>query len=112
MAKKDVTDLPSRTDKTEGRLTAIENKLKPEQIATILEIASNDSKKLNKLFAKLFCEMIKEDKEIRALLKELIEGTDRDAIMLFWKKFGFAIWSSILFVLGSIVTAIVFRIIS
>ena len=40
-------------------------------------------------------------------IKEIINKIDRDAIKAFWIKFGFAIWSGIVFVLGVVVTILI-----
>jgi hypothetical protein len=89
------------------RLTTLENKLKPDQIAIALESASDDSKKLNKLFAKLFCEMVKDDKDVKSAVGNMINEADRGAVRSFWKKFGFATWSAIIFIVGVLFTAII-----
>ena len=44
-------------------------------------------------------------------IKNIIDTIDRDAIKEFWKKFGFATWSAIIFTAGVILTAIVEKII-
>lgn len=37
----------------------------------------------------------------------IIENLDRNSIRLFWKKFGFATWSAIIFIAGSVVTVLI-----
>lgn len=44
-------------------------------------------------------------------IENIIKETDRKAIQLFWKKFGFATWSAMIFTAGVIITAIVEKIV-
>lgn len=37
-------------------------------------------------------------------IKSIVNKADRDYVKAFWSKFGFAVWSAIIFVLGSIIT--------
>jgi hypothetical protein len=87
-------DISSLSD----RVAAVENKLaNPEQLALTLETASSDSKKLDKLFSKLFCDMMKSDAAVRASIEERINAIDRNATREVMKKFGgkiaIAAWS-------------------
>lgn len=90
-------DISSLTD----RVAALEQKLSnPEQLALTLEAASSDSKKLDKLFSKLFCNMMKNDDEVRVSLQDKINALDRSVAKSMMKKFGgmvgFAVWSIVL----------------
>jgi hypothetical protein len=83
------------------RVLALEQKLtNPEQLANALEAASSDSKKLDKLFSKLFCNMMRNDDDVRASMQEKMNALDRDAARSVMKKFGgklgFAAWSILL----------------
>lgn len=40
-------------------------------------------------------------------IKTIVEKIDRNSVRVFWKKFGFAVWSALLFALGVIVTVII-----
>lgn len=40
-------------------------------------------------------------------IKEIVDKSDRDSIKVFWKKFGFAVWSGIIFILGVVVTIVI-----
>jgi hypothetical protein len=42
-----------------------------------------------------------------AEIKAIIDKTDRDAVKAFWSKFGFAVWSGIVFLFGVVVTVII-----
>ena len=78
-------DISSLTD----RVLALEQKLSsPEQLAQTLEAASSDSKKLDKLFSKLFCDMMKNDESVKSAVTEKIAAMDRDAVKAFWTRFG------------------------
>jgi hypothetical protein len=87
-------DISSLTD----RVASLEQKLSnPEQLALTLEAASSDSKKLDKLFSKLFCNMMRNDDDVKASMQEKMNVLDRDAVRAVVKKFGgkigFAIWT-------------------
>lgn len=73
----------------EDKVSTLEQKLKnPELLAKTLEDAAEDSKRLDKLFAKIFCDMLRSDKEVAATIQEKINAMDRDATRVFWKRFG------------------------
>lgn len=40
-------------------------------------------------------------------IENIVHDTDRNAVKIFWKKFGFATWSAILFCAGAIVTVLI-----
>lgn len=85
------------------RVCVIEQKLSnPEQLAQTLEAATADSKKLDKLFSSLFCNMMKNDESVKAAIVEKMASVDRDAVNSFIKKFGgklgIGVWT--LFVAG------------
>jgi len=78
-------DISSLTD----RVASLEQKLSnPEQLALTLEAASSDSKKLDKLFSKLFCNMMRNDDDVKASMQEKMNVLDRDAVRAVVKKFG------------------------
>lgn len=92
------------------RVSAIEQKLSnPEQLAQTLEAATSDSKKLDKLFSKLFCNMMKSDDDVRASVQEKMNALDREAANSVMKKFGgkigFAVWSIFLIIITASLTA-------
>jgi hypothetical protein len=83
------------------RVSVVEQKLNnPEQLALTLETATSDSKKLDKLFSKLFCDMMKNDSEVKAAVQDKINTLDRSSVKSTIKKFGglvgFAVWSILL----------------
>ncbi|OGN02956.1 MAG: hypothetical protein A3G02_00185 [Candidatus Yanofskybacteria bacterium RIFCSPLOWO2_12_FULL_44_13b] len=39
-------------------------------------------------------------------IKDIIDKTDRDSVKAFWSKFGFTVWSAIVFILGVIATVL------
>ena len=89
-----------------SKVTALENKLNtPELLAKTLEDASKDSKKLDTLFSKLFCDLLKKDENVKICISEHMNEIDR----AFWKRFrgraGFAAWSIFLVVVSVIGTA-------
>jgi predicted ribosome quality control (RQC) complex YloA/Tae2 family protein len=80
------------------RVLVLEQKLSnPEQLAQTLEAASSDSKKLDKLFSKLFCNMMKNDDDVKASLVDKINTLDRAEVNSLLKKFGgkaaFVVWT-------------------
>jgi BMFP domain-containing protein YqiC len=98
---KDISSLGDRVAALEQKLT------NPEQLATTLEAATSDSKKLDKLFSKLFCDMMKNDKEVTASIQEKIHAMDRDSAKVFWKKFGgkvaAAVGAIIMLIVGALI---------
>lgn len=40
-------------------------------------------------------------------IRQIINKTDRDAVKAFWSKFGFAVWSGLIYVLGVVTTLII-----
>lgn len=42
-------------------------------------------------------------------IKDIINKADRDSVKVFWSKFGFAVWSAIVFVAGVITTVLITR---
>jgi len=42
--------------------------------------------------------------DTRTEIEEIIKKLDRDTVKAFWSKFGFAVWSAIVFLLGIVVT--------
>src|ERR1039458_5169857 len=73
----------------DDRVGALEKKLSnPELLAKTLEEAASDSKKLDKLFSKLFCDMMKNDETVKSAITEKIAAMDRDAVKAFWTRFG------------------------
>lgn len=92
------------------RVSAVEQKLSnPEQLAQTLEAATSDSKKLDRLFSKLFCNMMKNDDDVKTAVHEKINALDRRAaystIKKFGGKMGFAAWSIFLIVVTALLTA-------
>ncbi len=73
----------------ENRVTALEQTLKdPKLLAKTLEDAVEESTRLKKLFSKVFCDMMKDDKEVTASIQDKINAMDRESAKVFWKKFG------------------------
>lgn len=92
---KDISDL-------DIRLKAMEVKLEPAQIAITLETASADSKKLTKLFSKLFCEMLTDDKDVKAAIEGKMNETDRHFVYGNLKRWGKVIGAIVIFIFGAV----------
>lgn len=45
--------------------------------------------------------------DTREEIKNILDETDRNAVRAFWKKFGFATWSAIIFIAGVVVTVLI-----
>ncbi len=97
---KDISDLTIRVD-------SVEQRLKPEGMAALLEAAVYDSKKLDKLFSRMFCDMLNRDDDVQTAMASHILKTDRAATSVFVKRAGFAGWSALIFLLGLLVEALV-----
>lgn len=93
---KDISSLSERVAALEGKLD------KPEQLAATLEAATSDSKKLDKLFSKLFCDMMDKDPDVKKAVENKLDSIDRAAVNSVMKKFGgkigFAVWSIFLII--------------
>lgn len=89
------------------RLDSLEEKFKPEKIADIIEEASKDSKKLDKIFSKLFCEMMYKDDDVKKTVSEHIKIADRSIVFSTLKKWGLFATYGILYVLGILTTAMI-----
>ncbi len=90
----------------EDKVAALEKKLnEPKQLAKTLEDAADDSKGLEKLFSKIFCEMMQKDDAVKAAIKEKMETIDRDEVNALLKKFGgkvaFVLWTAMTIIFGA-----------
>jgi BMFP domain-containing protein YqiC len=95
----------------DDRVGALEKKLSnPELLAKTLEEAASDSKRLDKLFSKIFCDMMKNDTEVKTSVEDKINALDRSSVKSAIRKFGglvgFAVWSVFLIVLTALLTAL------
>lgn len=97
---KDISELADR-------VSVLENTLKPAQLALLLDSAADDSKKLDKLFSRLFCDMMEKDENVKTSIATHIGKVDRSVIKRFWGKIGFATWSVVIFILGIVATAVI-----
>jgi hypothetical protein len=80
----------------------------PEEIAKRLTEAQNDSKKMDKFLADIFCSMIKNDPDVRACVEQMVNDTDRKFFFSTMKKWGKFIGGTVLF-LGGYVVNILFE---
>lgn len=78
-----------------------------EKIAETLFEASQKAVKMRTMIGNLLIDMLQRDKKVRDELQLFIKKSDREAVTVFWKRFGFSIWSSIVFILGVIATVII-----
>lgn len=90
----------------EDRVGVLEKKLSnPELLAKTLEEAASDSKRLDKLFSKLFCDMMKNDDDVKTSIKDKMDTVDRDAVNALLKKLGgkvaLAVWTGLTLVFGA-----------
>jgi len=97
---KDISDLTNR-------VTAIEENLKPANLALTLENACDDSKKMDKLFSKLFCDMMDKDESVKTAVAKRMQTTDRNAVFSIFKKWGLLIGGAILYILGILTNAVI-----
>ncbi len=85
---------------------AIESNFKESFVDTLQE--SNTARNEMKV---VIHELLRQPDTISEI-KAIIDKCDRDAIKVFWKKFGFVVWSAVVFLLGSIATVIIENLIS
>ncbi len=92
------------------RISDLENKLSnPEQLANVIETATKDSKKLDKIFSSIFCEMINKDEDVKNAIKGRIDNIDRGAVFSILKKWGEFVYAVILITIGAIITLVISR---
>ena len=103
---KDISSLVDRVSVLEDTLN------KPEQLAATLEVATSDSKKLDRLFSKLFCDLMEKDEAVKEAITQRMKKTDRDSVTSTLKKWGGLVTGATLFVLGVFAKAIIELIIS
>lgn len=97
---KDISDLFDR-------VSALEKKFDPSEIATTLEAASEDSKKLDKFFSKTFCDMMENDTAVKSAIDDRMSKTDRKALASTMKRWGGHIGKGVIFILGILVSLLV-----
>lgn len=77
----------------------------PELLAKTLEEAAADSKRLDKLFSKIFCTMMKNDDDVKTSIKDKMDAIDRDAVNALLKKLGgkvaLVIWTCLTLIFGA-----------
>jgi hypothetical protein len=87
------------------RLDTLEQKFEPAQIAAVLEGATEDSKKIDKLFSRLFCEMLQNDPDVKKSIGDHIRSSDRSMVYGTLKKWGGFVGAGLLFVAGLLTKA-------
>lgn len=96
---KDLTD-------HDDRILSLENKIDtPEHIASLLEFASKDSKKMDKLFASIFVSMLKDDQcneEVRRAVLEIVQKMDRNIFYTTAKKWSRYVGIGLVYIFGII----------
>jgi hypothetical protein len=97
---KDIFDLSER-------VAALEASLKPDKLALLLDSAADDSKKLDKLFSRLFCEMMEKDGNVKKAISEHIKTADRSVVYSTLKRWGGIATGGLLFVLGIVVDSLI-----
>jgi|SRR3989344_5387692 len=86
----------------EERVIVLEAKLSdPKQLSVVLETAATDSKSLDKLFSKIFCDMMDKDEDVKKSIEKHVASVDRNVLKRFGGKIALAIWSIALLILGS-----------
>ncbi len=90
------------------RIVELESKFgSHEKIAETLSQTATKQIKMEEMFASVFRKLVEKDSKIKTAIEDIIKKSDRDTVKLFWKKFGFATWSAIVFILGVIITVVI-----
>ena len=92
--EKNISDLNGRLSKLEGHLCT------PQALASYFEESAKDSRVLEGVFASMFCRFMNENGEVQIALEKRIEQVDRSHIQKFVKRFGFAVYSFLLIIVG------------
>lgn len=96
--KKKIT-IPADSDTKES--TVEEGDFKQSLVDTLQE--SNTARNEMKT---VLHEILKQPDTINEI-KEIIDKADRDTVKAFWKKFGFAVWSALIFAAGVVTTILI-----
>lgn len=90
------------------RVSLLENRVgTSEKIAETLFEASQKAVKMKTMIGSLLTDLIQRDRRVRIELQNFIKESDRDAVKVLWKRFGFLIWSSVVYIIGVITTVII-----
>jgi hypothetical protein len=94
--EKNISDLTSRMAKVEGRMDT------PQALADFLEESARDSRKLEGVFAEMFCRFMEENPKVQECVKKRMEEVDRNYFFKTFKRTWFWFYSVVVAV-GAII---------
>lgn len=100
-----LSDLSERLERLESYLDT------PQKLAEFFEQSSKDSRRLDGVFADMFCRFMRENAEVKAELEERIEAVDRQFFYKTFKKVSFALYT-VAVVVGTLVVQVVGQLIT
>jgi hypothetical protein len=80
---------------------------RPDKFAEYFDDLCGSQNKVKEVFRREIVSLLKSNIEARTELKALIKEVEKEDFRLLIKKFGFSIWSAIVFVCGSVATIII-----
>lgn len=90
------------------RLDSLEEKFgNNEKIADTLCETAEKALKMDEMIRKVFLKLLKKDTDIKSEVSNLVNDLDRNCFKKNLKRFGFTVWTVIIFLLGVLITAIV-----
>jgi len=118
-SKKAVSDFPTEVLATQAahqeniseltdRIRKIEQLLDtPIKMADFFDEKSKDSRRVDEVFAKMFCRFIKDNEEVKAALCDKIQQMDRNFFFKSFKRFWLPIYTAITIVATIVLKALV-----
>lgn len=94
--QKDIGDLKKRIEELEKKFGT------HEQIADTLCITAEKQTKMKDMMGAVLIDLLQRNDSVKNEIKDIVDKTDRNAVMVFVKKVGFLGWSILLAVLGVI----------
>ena len=99
--KQDISNIEKRLNILEGRVG--DN----QKVANTFGEAARKQVDMEKVFGEVFARLLEKDETIRSAVKKLVKSVDRDVVKAFWGRFGFLVWSCIIFVGGVAATVLI-----
>ena len=94
--EKDITDLNGRLAKIEGHLQT------PQAVAEFFTESTRDSRKLDGVFAEMFCRFMKEHEGVDDAVTKKVEDIDRNFVRKCFKRFWVFIGTGLVFIAGTV----------
>ena len=94
--EQNICDLQSRIEKLENCFGT------PQKMADFFQDATEDSRKLDGVFAQMFCRFMKEHEDVQTELRQRLHEADRHYVLEKFKRWGGLFKSAVLIAVGAI----------